>query len=107
LNQCNTIFALRAYDATGAGFLENYVGGGYAPLLTTLKERQAIVFGRASSCSTPIVVRLNDAEAFNNTVWKPGLEHLDRCEPPGEERAEPQGDQPLEAPPEDADDIPF
>jgi uncharacterized protein len=71
LNQCNTIFALRAYDATGAGFLENYIGAAYAPMLASLKERQAVVFGRASSCSTPIAVRLNDAAVSTRACGTP------------------------------------
>jgi uncharacterized protein len=110
LNQCNTIFALRAYDATGAGFLENYVGAGYAPLLATLKERQAIVFGRASSCSTPIVVRLNDADAFDQAVWTPGLGGLDHCEPTADETEhaeETEEIQPVDTPSHEDDDIPF
>jgi hypothetical protein len=81
LNQCNTIFALRAYDATGVGFLEHYIGAAYAPMLASLKERQAVVFGRASSCSTPIAVRLNDAAIFNASVWNPGVASLGHCDP--------------------------
>lgn len=30
LNQCNTIFAMRIFDDTGKGFLENYIGTDYA-----------------------------------------------------------------------------
>lgn len=69
LNQCNTVCAMRSYDATGMGFLENYVGSAHASLLATLPDRTAVVFGRASSCNAPIVVRLNDAEDFEAGYW--------------------------------------
>jgi hypothetical protein len=71
LNQCNTIFGMRAYDATGMGFLENYIGPTYAQLLASLRDRQAVVFGRASSCNSPIIANLNDAETFNREFWEP------------------------------------
>lgn len=70
LNQCNTVFALRTYDATGMGFLENYIGGAHARLLATLPERTAVVFGRASSCNAPIIVRLNEGAAFEAGFWE-------------------------------------
>lgn len=105
LNQCNTIFALRAYDATGAGFLENYIGASYAPMLASLKERHAVVFGRASSCATPIAVRLNDAIAFNEAVWLPRIDSIARCDPSAiSADAEPADDQDVQ---EADDDIPF
>ncbi|MEX0755738.1 MAG: DUF87 domain-containing protein [Actinomycetota bacterium] len=64
LNQCNTVFALRSFDATGMEFLSNYMGSDYSHLLPTLDERTAVVFGRASSCDSPLIVKLNDREAF-------------------------------------------
>lgn len=70
LNQCNTVFGLRNYDATGAGFLENYVGGSYSGLIASLKERHAIVFGKASSCNAPIIVRLNEADDVETGFWR-------------------------------------
>lgn len=112
LNQCNTIFALRAYDATGAGFLENYIGAAYAPILAALKNRQAVVYGRASSCQAPIAVRLNDAATFDTAVWQPRVGTVPRC---ATEEIHPETDE-LEveveeggAPPfpSDEDDIPF
>ncbi|MGH2957298.1 MAG: hypothetical protein ACRDL6_09920, partial [Solirubrobacterales bacterium] len=69
LNQCNTVFALRVYDATGMGFLENYIGPHYAQLLASLLDRQAVVYGRASSCNAPIIVELNDADRFTDGFW--------------------------------------
>jgi hypothetical protein len=65
LNQCNTVFGMRAFDATGMGFLENYVGPAYAKILASLRDRQAVVYGRASTCRAPLVIHLNDADAFD------------------------------------------
>ncbi|MHB1414939.1 MAG: ATP-binding protein [Chloroflexota bacterium] len=64
LNQCNTLFAMRSYDATGMDFLANYVGKRFAQVVCTLRDRHAIVFGRASSCPDPVLVRLNDRSDF-------------------------------------------
>src|SRR5579863_444427 len=64
LNQCNTVFALRVFDSTGMEFLRNYIGEDYAGVLSTLEDRHAVVFGRASSCSDPVLVRLNDRDKF-------------------------------------------
>ena len=64
LNQCNTVFALRTFDATGIDFLKNYVGDDYADILSTLEERHAVVFGRACSMKEPVVIRLNDRAHF-------------------------------------------
>lgn len=84
LNQCNTIFALRTYDATGMGFLENYIGTSYAHLLATLPERHAVAFGRASSCYAPIILRLNDAAAVRSGFWVPQLDAIPVTRPPAE-----------------------
>lgn len=64
LNQCNTVFALRVFDATGMEFLKNYIGEDYAGVLSTLEDRHAVVFGRASSCRDPVLTRLNDRADF-------------------------------------------
>ncbi len=64
LNQCNTVFALRVFDATGMEFLKNYIGEDYAAVLSTLEDRHAVVFGRASSCRNPVLIRLNDRQDF-------------------------------------------
>lgn len=64
LNQCNTIFAMRTFDDTGKDFLANYIGADYASSLSSLSERQAVFFGKASSCENPILIRLNDREKF-------------------------------------------
>lgn len=64
LNQCNTIFAMRTYDETGKEFLSNFISSKYANRLATLKEREAVFFGRASSCENPVMIRLNDRSDF-------------------------------------------
>ena len=64
LNQCNTVFALRVFDATGMEFLKNYIGEDYAAVLSTLENRHAVVFGKASSCRDPVLTRLNDRDQF-------------------------------------------
>lgn len=67
LNQCNTIFAMRTFDDTGKDFLSNYVGRDYADTLSSLPERQAVFFGRASSCENPVLISLNDSDKFRET----------------------------------------
>ena len=64
LNQCNTIFAMRTFDDTGKEFLGNFIGKDYAASLPGLSERQAVLFGKASSCENPILIRLNDRDKF-------------------------------------------
>ena len=64
LNQCNTVFAMRTFDETGKDFLANYIGKDYAASLSSLSERQAVLFGKASSCENPILIRLNDRDKF-------------------------------------------
>jgi hypothetical protein len=64
LNQCNTIFAMRTFDETGKDFLSNYISLKHATKLPTLQERQAVFFGRGSSCENPVMIRLNDRQDF-------------------------------------------
>lgn len=62
LNQCNTIFALRVFDDTGKGFLENYIGTDYADTLATLEERHAIAIGKGLKLKQPVIIQLNDRD---------------------------------------------
>jgi hypothetical protein len=55
---------MRTFDDTGKEFLSNYIGGDYAGVLPSLEARQAVVFGKASSCENPVLVRLNDRADF-------------------------------------------
>lgn len=64
LNQCNTVFAMRVFDATGMEYLRNYIGEDYTGVLSTLEDRHAVVFGRASSCRDPVLIRVNQREDF-------------------------------------------
>jgi hypothetical protein len=73
LNQCNTVFAMRVFDATGMEFLSNYIGDDYARILSTLEDRHAVVFGRASSCRDPVLIRLNDRNDFVKAFRKTSL----------------------------------
>ena len=85
LNQCNTIFAMRTFDDTGKDFLSNYIGGDYAGVLPSLQSRYAVLFGKASSCENPVLIRLNDRAAF--------LEAFRAAHPP---RPLPQPEQPAQ-----------
>jgi hypothetical protein len=105
LNQCNTIFALRIYDATGMGFLENYVGPVHAQLLASLPPRHAVVFGHASSCDAPIIVRLNDSDAFDSGFWTDRRDEIPTTTAPSTPASAPPTASPAST--DDDDDIPF
>jgi hypothetical protein len=72
LNQCNTIFAMRIFDDTGKGFLENYIGTDYTNTIPTLEERNAIVIGKGLQLKQPVIVELND----KNILLKRGVVNL-------------------------------
>jgi DNA helicase HerA-like ATPase len=106
LNQCNTVFGMRVYDATGMGFLENYIGPTYAQLLASLRDRQAVVFGRASSCNSPLIVDLNDGAVLQERYWAARVTAIPPTRPP--EVEEPELPEELrDAIPSADDDIPF
>jgi len=52
------------FSQAGKEFLSNYISLKYSSKLSTLQERQAVVFGRASSCENPVLIRLNDQADF-------------------------------------------
>jgi uncharacterized protein len=62
LNQCNTIAALQSFDQTGLDFLSNYMGTAYANAISTLPPRHAVLVGKASSSTRPILFRIADLE---------------------------------------------
>ena len=64
LNQCNTIFAMKTFDDTGKGFLSNYIGGDYAGVLSSLEAQHAVVFGKASTCESPVLIKINNRQDF-------------------------------------------
>jgi len=67
LNQCNTIFALRVFDDTGKGFLENYIGEDYSSALPSLEERHAIAIGKGLKLKQPVIIQLNDRQHVTTT----------------------------------------
>jgi hypothetical protein len=67
LNQCNSIFAMRTFDETGKDFLSNYIGKDYTSVLSSLPERQAVFFGKASTCENPVLIQLNDRAKFKES----------------------------------------
>lgn len=58
LNQCNTICALRSFDQTGLDFLRNYMGEEYSQAISTLPDRTAILVGKASSSTRPVIMKI-------------------------------------------------
>ena len=60
LNQCNTIFALQSFDQTGLDFLRNYMGEEYSHAISTLPTRHAILVGKASSSTRPLLFSVTD-----------------------------------------------
>jgi hypothetical protein len=90
LNQCNTVFAMRMYDETGLGFLSNYLGSGYAELLPTLLQGQAVAFGSAirnprteanvayrdRTPPIPILVSIHDDKEFKEAFWDDEVKNI-------------------------------
>lgn len=60
LNQCNTIVALQSFDQTGLDFLSNYMGESYAHAISTLPSQHAVLVGKASSSTRPILFQIRD-----------------------------------------------
>jgi hypothetical protein len=100
LNQCNTVFAMRTFDETGKEFLSNYVGKNYAGALSSIPERHAVFFGKASSCENPVLIRLNNQNQFREAFRAPfPPAQLPEFEPAAEEVMQVNGDF--------DDDVPF
>jgi len=55
---------MRTFDDTGKDFLSNYIGSEYASILPSMEARHAVLFGKASCCENPVLLRLNDRDAF-------------------------------------------
>ncbi|MCF8307953.1 MAG: DUF87 domain-containing protein [Bacteroidales bacterium] len=101
LNQCNSIFAMRIFDDTGINFISNYIGNDYAEKLPSLRERQAVFYGKSSSCENPVLIRLNDRYKF--------LEAFREKYPPPEYKENDSQDlnSKNNSPREENDDLPF
>lgn len=80
LNQCNTIFSLRVFDATGMDFLSNYIGSDYASLLATLPPRHCVAFGRGLNTQNPLIVELNHRDEFNEQFSIANDDYLEKQE---------------------------
>jgi len=72
---------MRTFDDTGKDFLANYIGSDYSSVLPSLEERHAVLFGKASTCENPVLLRLNDRDKF--------LEAFRAAHPPGALQEEP------------------
>ncbi len=71
LNQCNTVFALRAYDATGEDFLKNYFGIRYTQVLSALQDQHCVVYGRGiQNGNLPLLIKLNDKGQYSRACQK-------------------------------------
>ena len=55
LTQCNTIISFKQYDETSKDFLSNHFGAKFASNLPILKNRQAIISGKALVSDVPII----------------------------------------------------
>ncbi len=62
LNQCNTIIGLQSFDQTGLDFLSNYMGTAYANVISTLPPRHAVLVGKASSSTRPVLFQISGME---------------------------------------------
>ena len=62
LNQCNSIIALQSFDQTGLDFLKNYMGDEYSNSISTLPLRHAILVGKASSSSRPVIFKIDELD---------------------------------------------
>lgn len=102
LNQCNTIFGLRVFDATGMDFLSNYIGSDYASLLATLPPRHCVAFGRGLNTQNPLIVELNHRDEFNKQFSASNEDYLEK-----QGSIEPENTQDDSKRPDSVDDIPY
>jgi len=58
LSQCENIIAFRSVDKTGLDYLDTIAGRDTSDMLPSLKQGQALVFGPAFSCDSPVVVQI-------------------------------------------------
>ncbi len=60
LTQCNTIISFKQFDNTGKDFLINHFGGTFVESLSILKNRRAIIAGKALISDVPIIFKVPD-----------------------------------------------
>jgi hypothetical protein len=68
LSQCENIIAFRSVDRTGLDYLDTIAGRDTSDMLPSLKQGQALVFGPAFSCDSPVVVQILQETAKSNFV---------------------------------------
>lgn len=66
LTQCNTIISFKQYDETSKDFLSNHFGTKFASNLPILKNRQAIIAGKALVSDVPILFEV--PEIIDETI---------------------------------------
>ncbi len=62
LTQCNTIVSFKQYDETSKDFLSNHFGSTFASNLPMLKNRRAIISGKALVSDVPIIFDVPNIE---------------------------------------------
>lgn len=58
LTQCNTIISFKQFDNTSKEFLVNHFGDGFISSLSMLKNRRAIIAGKALVSDVPIIFKV-------------------------------------------------
>lgn len=58
LSQCENFIAFRSFDKTGLEYLEIASGHELQTIVATLKKGEAVVFGPAFSCDTPVAIQV-------------------------------------------------
>lgn len=77
LTQCNTIISFKQYDETSKDFLSNHFGAKFASNLPMLKNRQAIISGKALVSDVPIIFNVPNIE--EDIIQPEGQEDSDDC----------------------------
>lgn len=62
LSQCGSLFVFRTVDKTGQDYLEGMCGRALLNSLPLLRDRTALVMGRALASESPLLMRVDDVE---------------------------------------------
>ena len=62
LTQCNTIISFKQFDNTSKDFLINHFGDSFIDSLSMLKNRRAIIAGKALVSDVPIIFKVPEIE---------------------------------------------
>ena len=68
LSQCENIIAFRSVDKTGLDYLDTIAGRDTSDVLPSLKQGQALVFGAAFSCDSPVVIEILQDELIKSNL---------------------------------------